>query len=964
MKFLLLLLVFGSSAIRLFSQPLSAPYTFSFPAEVVIDQSAFNPAAPAIREGDRLSVNTEGHFVRKDGSRVRLAGVSLSLYSAFPDSLSSIALANRLRALGVNCVRFTGIDYTYARTASLFADGSSTLKPGLDPEQMKKFDQLVYQLQQNGIYFTIDFHNYWNPRPEDDIHRWDSTGWGARMPLFFDEGIQKIHREVIRAFMTHLNPYTGNTYAEEPALAYVTVAEDGSLTAYWAYTQEVVRPARYGTPSSGNMYIQLIDSLFQDFLMTDRGLNTDQRLNAAWSTQPQSPYNQLSNGGFEDPFSTAWALQINTADGAKAILQTTESDKKEGTSSGRIRIGEIDANPYSIYLAQLLPNIKHLRRYTLSFWAKSSVAREIGLLVYNATFPYQSYGLQTPVSLTTDWKKYDLTFTSQVTDTATAAVIFVMGNAVSDIYLDDVQFKEVGYPGLTAGESISNGTVRRSEFFNDMISPARAQDEAGFYQLRMRQFYSNVYNMVRDTLKSSVLLCPSNRLLSAFDNQTAAQYEVFASQERRTNAESMLSDIYGGTIVSHAHMRFAGKAFVISNQSIDFPRQYQNEMGVIFPAYAGLQDWDGVFFGVWDAQGRMGSNRIDSNNIYEIFDKPNVLALLPSATAAVRHHAIAPSSRVVEISNNDEALHYPRLHSLNPYSLSLYVDPRLPVFRRVHTLVDLADEESFLPHLEVSAIANGVDPSALNAENEQIFWDASKSLFRVVTPSYVAVTGATAGQIVTLPGIIVENASSAEPATVTLSTLSAQPLTESTTSLLTVSTRVLNQGAEWNAQNTELARWGRGPAELAGADVRVTISASAMDSLHVQPLGNDGRPKGTRFAVAKSPTGRFSIAVKTNEHGTPWYRLEWVKTTSSVAEAGSQSEAGSDDRTVTESVTMSEAISVLSTADHVVVSDLLGGIVAISDGPLQAAALESLPRGVYVMRVENGGQFRTLKVLH
>lgn len=956
MRFLLLLLVFGFSAIRLFSQPLSAPYNFSFPKDVEIDQSLFNPQARAIGEGDRLSVNADGHFVRKDGSRVRLAGVVVTWISAFPDSLSAITLANRLRSLGVNCVRFTAVDYTYARTASMFADGSSTIKPGLDPEQMKKFDHFVYRLRENGIYFTIDFHNYWNPRPEDGVHQWDSTGWGARMPLFFDDGIQQIHRDIIRAFLTHRNPYTGNTYAEEPALAYVTVAEDGSLTVYWAYTQEVVRPARYSAPSSGDTYIRLIDSLYQDYLMVDRGLNTDQKLNAAWSTQPQSPNSQLSNGGFEDPFSTAWVLQVNTADGAKAILQTTESDKKEGASSGRIKVGEVDGNAYSVYLVQYLPNIKHLRRYTLSFWAKSSVAREIGILVYNSTFPYQSYGLQQPVALTTEWKKYDLTFTSTVTDSATAALLFVMGNAASDVYLDDVQFKEAAFPGLTSGESITNGTIRRHEIFDEAISPARAKDEAGFYQKRMRQFYGNVYNMVRDTLKSSVLLCPANRLLSAFDYQAATQYEVFASQERRSNAESMLTDIYGGTIVSHAQSRIAGKAFVISNQSIDFPRQYQNEMGVIFPAYAGLQDWDGVYFGAWDAQGRLGNVRIDSNTVVEIFDKPNVLALLPSATAAMREQAIAPSQRVVEISNNAETLNYPRLHGLNPYSLSLYTDSRLPVFRRVHTLVDLADEESFMPHLEVSAIANGVDPSALDAENEQIFWDATKALFRVVTPSYVAVTGATAGQIVTLPGIIVENASSVEPATVTLSTLTAQPLTESSTALLTVATRALNQGAVWNAQNTELAQWGQGPTQLAGVDVRVTISAPTMDSLYVQPLGVDGRPKGARLAVTKSPTGRFSIAVRTNETGTPWYQLQWVKTTSSVEETA--------DRNAVESVAMSEAISVLSTADHVVVSDLLGGIVATSDGPMQVAELDALPRGVYVMRVEIGGQFRTLKVLH
>lgn len=950
MKYGLLFLVFGYSVIRSFAQPLADPFAFSFPANIPIDTSAFNPDMRPITESDRLSINDAGHFVRTDGTRVRLAGLSLSLYSAFPDSATAIDLARRFNALGINCVRFTGIDYTYARTASLFADGTSTLKPGLDPDQMKRFDWLVFQLRQRGIYFTIDFHNYWNPRPEDSVHEWDSTGWGARMPLFFDDGIQTIHREVVKAFLTHKNQYTGNTYATEPALAYVTAVEDASVTLYWAYSHDIVRPNRYGAPASGASYVALIDSLYHDYLQVDRGLNTNAKLNAAWATVPTAPQNQLVDGGFEDPFSTAWALQINSGDGAKAILQITETDKKEGATSARIRIGELDANAnaYGIYLAQLLSKIQHLRRYQLSFWAKSNVAREIGVLVYNATFPYQAYGLQTPISLTTSWKKFDLEFTSQVTDTATAALLFVMGNAISDVYLDDVQFREIAFPGLVGGESLNNGSIRRHEIFNADISPARAKDEASFYQKRMRSFFDNFYRMVRDTVKSPVLLSPSNRLLSAFDYQTASQYEVFASQERRTNTESMLTDIYGGTIAGHAQSRMAGKAFVMSNASIDFPRQYQNEMGVIFPAYAGLQDWDGVFFGIWDAAGRFGNVRIDSNAIYEIFDKPNILALLPSATAAVRHNAIATTQRVVEINNNSESQTHPRLHSLNTYSLSLYTDQRLPIFRRVQTQLAIADEESFMPHLEVSAIASGVDPTALDAENEQIYWDATKSLFRVVTPSYVAVTGATAGEVITLPGVIVENASAAEPATVTLSTLSAQPLTESSTSLLTVASRVLNQGAEWNAQNTELARWGRGPVQMAGVDVRVTLSMPGMDSLYVQPLGNDGRPTGTRFNVAKSPTGRFSIAVKTNVHGTPWYRLEFKKAVSSVAEEIVSSEHLIDD---------------LRTADRVIMTDILGSVVIDAQGQSAASDMSGLAHGVYVVRVEKEGSIHTLKLL-
>jgi hypothetical protein len=100
--------------------------------------------------------------------------------------------------------------------------------------------------------------------------------------------------------------------------------------------------------------------------------------------------------------------------------------------------------------------------------------------------------------------------------------------------------------------------------------------------------------------------------------------------------------------------------------------------------------------------------------------------------------------------------------------------------------------------------------------------------------------------------------------------------------------------------------------------------------------------------VTKSPTGRFSIAVKTNVHSTPWYRLEFKKATSSVDEEIVSSEHLIDD---------------LRTADRVIMTDLLGSVVVDAQGQSAAADVAGLAHGVYVVRVEKEGSIRTLKLL-
>ena len=115
-----------------------------------------------------------------------------------------------------------------------------------------------------------------------------------------------------------------------------------------------------------------------------------------------------------------------------------------------------------------------------------------------------------------------------------------------------------------------------------------------------------------------------------------------------------------------------------------------------------------------------------------------------------------------------------------------------------------------------------------------------------------------------------------------MSSLTDSAIATSERTLLTIATRGLNEGTEFDSLNLNLKKYGKGPMRMQGVDVRVTITAPSFDSCHVIPLGADAKPMGQRVSIDRSPTGRFSIPINTAQYKTPWYRLEFGRINTSV----------------------------------------------------------------------------------
>ncbi len=959
MKHILLLVaasVLGIVSLR--AQALDRPFPFTFPDGAELDTGLVGVPFEKAGARGRVVLTQDGHLGFADGTRLRLAGTGMQWSGMWPDSARAIELARRFRSLGINCVRFSTFDVSWWSGGSILADGPTTLGNGLNPAQMKKFDWFLHQLRENGVYYVFTFHSVWQPRAEDGVRQPDSLGWGARMPLIFDARVQQIHRGIMRLLLEHVNPHTGLAYKDDPALAYVIAAEDASLMAFWLYSGDVVRPNSTFNQNTGTQHIALIDSLWHAWLR-GKGYTTDAALNSAWSAPARSTENLVRNGGFEDPFSATWQVSFNSEGGGQALLQFSDAEKKEGATSGRVRIGSLDASKlsYSLFLYQRLASLRRLGRYEVSFWAKTTPqrgSRTMQVYVYNGTFPFDWYGFDQTLTTTSEWQRFTYTFTARSSDSLTANLAFFLGADSGDVFLDDVQVREVSTPGLIAGESIQSNRVPRSLINNTSISPARSRDNALFYHERLSAMYSTIRRFVRDTVKSSVLLCPSGRMLSFWELSAAPDYDVYTASDWRNTTASMLTETYGGTVYAAAQLRPKGKAFVIGPVSIAHPRPYATDLTTIFPAYAGLQDWDGVFFSTWSDNVRTGADKIDSNSYWHIADKPGILSMLPVATSMIRSGAVSPSVKEIVIDNTREDIEQPRFHVTNAFSLSINSDARMPLFRRVSMNATAAQTESFLPHREISALSDQVDVSALDSETEQIFWNASDATFRVETPRYVLLSGGGSGNIVSMQSLIVEQTTSGAPPAIGIASLTDMPITESPRSLLVVGARAQNTGLVFDQAAGTFTTWGTAPLLMEGIGMRFTITAPLFDTLRVVPLGHDGLPKRQPIIVDRRAGGRFSFALATGDAATPWYRLEFVRNTTSVAEDGEPAPIDVAPNPVTGP---SVSLGVPDGTTTVTIRDVTGAVVGTSTvdhGTIALISTSHLSSGTYVVHAYKG----------
>ncbi len=218
----------GIALLTAHAEPPPVPFPMDWPqsSQGRLDLSRFLDA-PAGKHGP-VRVR-DGHFTDDSGLRLRFWGVNAAIDLCFPDKAQAPALAQDLARLGINLVRFHHLDTSWGRS---LIDQRRDDTRHLDAENLDRFECVFAELKKRGIRSVITLNVMRTYKAGDGVRDPDVLGIG-KAATYFNERLIELQHELARQWLTHRNPYTGLSLAEDPALAGIELLNENSLIDAW-----------------------------------------------------------------------------------------------------------------------------------------------------------------------------------------------------------------------------------------------------------------------------------------------------------------------------------------------------------------------------------------------------------------------------------------------------------------------------------------------------------------------------------------------------------------------------------------------------------------------------------------------------------------------------------------------------------------------------------------------------------
>ena len=191
--------------------------------------------APAGKFGALKAVGPNFEFENRPGVPQRFYGVNFcfSAHNITPEQ--SEILAERLARLGYNAVRY----HHYERNICQTVNGDSTQ---LNPQKMVMFDAMFAAMKKHGLYATTDLYvsrsvragEIWpdSPNPMEAVN-----GQMFKRLCAVNRNAMENLKKFTRNFLTHVNPHTGLSYADDPSLCLINLLNEGIVNGFNAMSK-------------------------------------------------------------------------------------------------------------------------------------------------------------------------------------------------------------------------------------------------------------------------------------------------------------------------------------------------------------------------------------------------------------------------------------------------------------------------------------------------------------------------------------------------------------------------------------------------------------------------------------------------------------------------------------------------------------------------------------------------------
>jgi len=178
--------------------------------------------APAGKYGWLKAVGGTFEFADRPGVAQRFYGINFCGTANYPEHADADMIVERFVWLGYNTLRVHHHDDGWAK----------------HPEDREKLDYLLAKAIERGLYVTTDLYVSrkvtWKELGED-------RAGGPDVQLFktlveIDEAAYANWAAFAKAFMEHVNPYTGRAYKDEPGMPLISLINEGNLGMGFGYS--------------------------------------------------------------------------------------------------------------------------------------------------------------------------------------------------------------------------------------------------------------------------------------------------------------------------------------------------------------------------------------------------------------------------------------------------------------------------------------------------------------------------------------------------------------------------------------------------------------------------------------------------------------------------------------------------------------------------------------------------------
>ena len=803
-----------------------------------------------------VTVNSDGHF-EVNGKQIRFWGTPCSRNESGALSKEEYpALIKELKKNGVNIFRFHLWDSeSFNPGTSIFGTGPGTRI--LDDDALDRIDYLIYLMKENGIYAYIDLLCDRHYTEEDGVYSPDSTYNAAKIVNFFDPTLIELQKEFAHQLLTHVNPYTGNSLVNEPTMAVIDIVNEGWFLHSFRGNQ--IQLVENGGLLS-HYHFNMLTNFWNDYLL-EKYITTDS-IKKVWGLSTGSNEELIANGGFESGL-TNW----NSWGPAEFTTEVSSSEVYSGTNSFHVSSTFASANNYDCQLQYNNSFFESTTTYKISFWAKSDAANTIGYTIQLGEAPWTSYA-STDFTLTTNWQKYNATFTINKTDSENPYLYFNLGLISGDVWIDGVSI-------IAVDDEAESFELLTYSSLN--AAAQRGQDQVEFYLEIQDEYYQEMYSFIKSDLGVQIPVTGSNYLVGIPDIYLQNNTDFIDNHgywDRWGNAEpiSMISetDYYNPILGLFAGIRTSGKPLTVSEYNYQSPNPFSYEALFFLAGYGSFHDADMLivhqleYTGSWDFW----------NHGFNSYQQISFRALQPTFAYAYRNNLISSANDAVTVNFT-----YDDVKDLtvkpDPWTKNLYPDDYPFELAYQHKLI--TDFESGNAYDRNDYPATPSNPYL--SDTEQIEWD-NTGLFSINTPQLCAFVG----ELDQFTGKAIGNVKLADAdksAGFTLLALDSLPLDESKKMMMTITTQMKNTGMITDGY--EVIDYGNYPRIVEATSITINLITN-HDYLKVIWLNESGHRSDYYEIFENNGNGLIPITINTYDHPGVWFGVEQYVPNAPVAD--------------------------------------------------------------------------------